>query len=111
MEYCKFEYAFSGLQVHYSTATVRNCIFTNNFEGMRFSTTDVIIEHNDFIDNFFGIRYEAHGSRTTVTKNTFKDNEQTFFPVQKSGKTVKILPEIAVGLVQPSVHAQRAVGR
>lgn len=95
--YCKFEYAFSGLQVHYSTASVRNCIFTNNFEGMRFSTTDVQIEHNDFLDNYFGIRYEAHGSRTTVTKNTFRDNEQTFFPVQKCGNTVKIFDNNIVG--------------
>jgi len=90
VSYCKFEYAFSGLQVHYSTATVRDCIFQHNFEGMRFSTTDVVIEHNDFLDNTYGIRYESHGSRTTVARNNFKGNEKTFFPLQKSSSTVTI---------------------
>jgi parallel beta-helix repeat protein len=76
--------------VHYSTATVKNCVFRENFEGMRFSTTDVIIEHNDFLNNSFGIRYESHGSRSTVAKNRFSGNGQTFFPVQKCGDTVRI---------------------
>ncbi len=90
VEYCIFEYAFSGLQVHYSTASVKNCVFRNNFEGMRFSTTDVMIERNDFLNNAFGIRYESHGSRTTVAYNRFKGNGQAFFPVQKSDPIVKI---------------------
>jgi len=90
VEYCKFEYAFSGLQVHYSTATIRNNVFRHNFEGIRFSTTDVIIEHNDIIDNYYGIRCEAHGSRTTVRNNRFMGNDYAFFPVQKTWDSVKI---------------------
>jgi parallel beta-helix repeat protein len=90
VEYCKFEYAFSGLQVHYSTATIRNSIFWHNYEGIRFSTTDVLIENNDITDNYYGIRYEANGSRTTVRKNTITGNENGFFPVQKSWESVHI---------------------
>ncbi len=90
VEYCIFEYAFSGLQVHYSTATIRNSLFRNNYEGIRFSTTDVAIEHNDLVDNYYGIRCEANGSRTTVTKNLFRGNDNAFFPVRKTWDTVKI---------------------
>jgi len=90
VEYCRFEYGFTGLQVHYSTAVIRNCLFRNNFEGLRFSTTDVRIENNDIVDNYYGIRCEAHGSRTVITKNRFSGNEFAFFPVQKNWDTVKI---------------------
>lgn len=90
VEYCIFEYAFSGVQVHYSTAVIRNNIMRHNFEGVRFSTTDVVIEHNEFTGNTYGIRYESRGSRTDVTKNIFKDNEYAFFPVQKCSDSVKI---------------------
>jgi len=90
VEYCIFEYAFSGVQVHYSSAVISNNIMRHNFEGLRFSTTDVVIEHNEFTDNTYGIRYESRGSRTDVTKNVFRDNEYAFFPVQKCSDTVKI---------------------
>lgn len=90
VEHCIFEYAFSGLQVHYSTATIRESLFRHNFEGIRFSTTDILIEHNDIIDNYYGIRCEANGSRTTITKNRFADNNNAFFPVRKTWDTVKV---------------------
>jgi len=90
VEHCIFEYAFSGLQVHYSTATIRQSLFRNNFEGIRFSTTDILIEHNDIVDNYYGIRCEANGSRTTITKNRFHGNDNAFFPVRKTGNTVKV---------------------
>ncbi len=90
VKYCEFEYAFTGLQVHYSTGTISDNLFTNNFEGMRFSTTDVMIEHNNFINNDFGIRCEALGSHTTIRNNLFRGNGQTFFPVRKTWNTVKI---------------------
>lgn len=90
VEHCIFEYAFSGLQVHYSTATIHRSLFRNNFEGIRFSTTDILIEHNDIIDNYYGIRCEANGSRTTVRKNRFHGNDNAFFPVRKTGTSVKV---------------------
>ncbi len=90
VEHCIFEYAFSGLQVHYSTATIHKSLFRNNFEGIRFSTTDILIEHNDIINNYYGIRTEANGSRTTVRKNHFDGNDHAFFPVRKTWDSVKI---------------------
>jgi hypothetical protein len=91
VEYCLFEYGFSGLQVHYSTGTIRDSLFRNNYEGIRFSTTDVLIENNDFVDNYYGIRCEAHGSRTTIARNRFAGNDFAFFPVQKNWDSVKIV--------------------
>jgi parallel beta-helix repeat protein len=90
VEHCIFEYAFSGLQVHYSTATIRDSLFRFNFEGIRFSTTDILIEHNDLLSNYYGIRCEANGSRTTITQNRFRDNDYAFFPVRKTGASVKV---------------------
>ena len=90
IEHCIFEYAFSGLQVHYSTATIHNSLFRKNFEGIRFSTTDILIENNDIVDNYYGIRCEANGSRTTVRKNRFHGNDNAFFPVRKTGKSVQV---------------------
>lgn len=90
VENCIFEYAFSGLQVHYSTATIRDSLFRYNFEGIRFSTTDILIEHNELFANYYGVRCEANGSRTTITKNLFRDNEYAFFPVRKTGASVKV---------------------
>lgn len=85
-----FEHAFTGLQVHYSTAEIRDNLFRNNYEGMRFSTTDILIEHNDFVGNAYGIRCEANGSRTTVRLNRFRANESAFFPVRKTWDSVKV---------------------
>lgn len=83
IEHCVFEYAFTGLQLHFATGVVRNCLFRRNFEGLRFSTADVRIERNDFLDNAYGIRYEARGSTTTVARNRFAGNEYGFFPVTR----------------------------
>jgi parallel beta-helix repeat protein len=90
IEHSIFEYAFSGLQVHYSTATIHKSLFRNNFEGIRFSTTDILIEHNDILNNYYGIRCEANGSRTTVRKNRFLGNDNAFFPVRKTWDSVKV---------------------
>lgn len=104
LEYCTFEYGFTGVQVHYSTATIRNCTFRDNFEGLRFSTTDVLIENNDFTGNTYGIRYESRGSRTTVTKNLFKDNDYAFFPVWKCSSTVRIFDNNIEGCARYAVN-------
>jgi hypothetical protein len=90
VEYCLVEYAFSGFQVHYSTAAIRNCVFRGNFEGVRFSTTEVLIENNDFTGNYYAIRYEANGSRATIRRNRIQGNRYGFFPVQRSTSTVRI---------------------
>jgi parallel beta-helix repeat protein len=90
VEHCLFEYAFTGLQVHLSTAVIRDNIFRGNFEGLRFSTSDLLVEHNDFRENTYGIRYESRGSETTIARNDISANEYAFFPVVRSTSQVKI---------------------
>lgn len=89
VERCIFEYAFTGLQIHYSKAEVRDNIFRGNYEAMRFSTADVLIEHNDFTGNVYGIRTESNGSRTTIRNNSFRGNGHAYFPVRKTGSSVR----------------------
>lgn len=90
VERCLFEYAFTGLQAHLSSVTVRNSRFRRNFEGLRFSTIDAVVERNEFSENFYGIRYESRGSSGVITRNTVTGNEFGFFPVVKSSSGVRI---------------------
>jgi hypothetical protein len=89
LEHCVIEYAFSGIQIHYSTCIVRNCLIRNNWEGIRFSTTEAEIYNNDFVDNNSGIYYQSHGSRVTVTRNRFKGNGYAVFAPARCASTVK----------------------
>ena len=90
VEHCLFEYAFTGLQVHFSNVVVRNNSFHDNFEALRFSTADIRIERNDIVGNTYGIRYESRGSAAVVAGNRIVGNEYGFFPVIKSSSTVRI---------------------
>ncbi len=90
VERCVFEYAFTGLQLHFSSGVVRDNLFRRNFEALRFSTADVRIEHNDLVENTYGIRYEERGSATSVVKNRFSGNEYGFFPVVRGAGSVRI---------------------
>jgi parallel beta-helix repeat protein len=91
VEHCLFEYAFTGLQAHLSTAVIRNSLFRKNFEALRFSTSDMLVERNDMVGNTYGIRYESRGSETTISRNTISGNEYAFFPVVKCSSSVKIM--------------------
>lgn len=96
VEHCLFEYAFTGLQAHLSTAVIRDNVFRGNFEGLRFSTSDLLVEHNDFRENTYGIRYESRGSETTITLNDISENGYAFFPVVRSTSEVKIMSNTVV---------------
>ena len=88
-EYCTVEYAFTGIQVHYSSATIRNCLFRRNFEGVRFSTTAVDILNCDFTENYYGLRFEANGSRANVLRNRIEGNRYGIFPPGRGTQTMK----------------------
>jgi parallel beta-helix repeat protein len=90
VEYCLFEHAFTGLQVHLSSAVIRNSIFRRNFEALRFSTADLLVEGNHITDNTYGIRYESRDSDTAITGNEISGNEYAFFPVVKCTSSVRI---------------------
>lgn len=89
LEYCLVEYAFSGIQVHYSSATIRNCLFRRNFEGVRFSTTAVDITDCDFVGNYYGLRFEANGSRANVLRNRIEGNRYGIFPPGRGTQTMR----------------------
>jgi hypothetical protein len=89
LEYCTIEYAFSGVQVHYSSATIRNCLIRRNFEGVRFSTTAVDIYNCDFTENYYGLRFEANGSRANVHHNRIAGNRYGIFPPGRGTQTMK----------------------
>lgn len=90
VEHCLFEYAFTGLQVHLSSAVVRASRFRSNFEALRFSTSEIAIEGNEIAGNSYGIRYESRGSTGSIACNTISGNEYGFFPVVKSASAVRI---------------------
>jgi len=90
IEYAVFEYAFTGLQMHLSSATVRNCRFHDNFEALRYSTSEIVVERNEITENTYGIRYESRGSSGSITRNIIAGNENGFFPVVKSASGVRI---------------------
>jgi len=90
VERCLFEYAFTGLQIHLSSALVRSSRFRSNFEALRFSTSEIAVECNDIEGNTYGIRYESRGSSGSIIRNTISGNEYGFFPVVKSASGVRI---------------------
>jgi len=78
-----FEGAYSGLQVHFSTATVKNCVFRKNIDGFRFSTSNIFVSGCKMTENKHGIRYEERDSTGTICGNEITDNEIGIFPVTK----------------------------
>jgi ubiquinone/menaquinone biosynthesis C-methylase UbiE len=73
-EYCEFQYAFSGLQVHYSNAKVTDCLFDKNYEGIRFSRTNIFMQYNSFLNNNIGLRYTMLGGKVIIENNLVSNN-------------------------------------
>jgi nitrous oxidase accessory protein NosD len=84
LSYCKFEYAFTGLQVHYSEVNIGYCLFENNVEGMRYSTVRLLLENSVFRNNVYGLRYEERRSEVIVRNNEFINNDFGVFCVMRS---------------------------
>ncbi len=78
-----FEGAFSGLQVHFTNAVVKNSVFRNNVDGFRFSTANVFVTNSSMYRNKYGIRYEERDSKGIICGNDIYDNEVGIFPVTK----------------------------
>ncbi|MCX7990497.1 MAG: right-handed parallel beta-helix repeat-containing protein [Proteobacteria bacterium] len=89
IEYAIFEGAFSGLQVHFSKAKVRNSIFRNNIDGFRFSTANIDVCNCEMRENKYGIRYEERDSTGIIRYCNITGNEVGIFPVTKAeGKVI-----------------------
>ncbi len=83
-EHMVSEYAFSGLQIHFSNATVTNCLFRNNVDGLRFSTVRGTFEGNVMKGNVYGVRYEERATKASLTKNLIAGNKVGIFAVLES---------------------------
>jgi hypothetical protein len=84
------EYAYSGLQVHFSRARVTNSVFRNNVDGLRFSTVNLLAAGNRMHDNTHGLRYEERNSRANIYYNDISDNDIGIFVVTRSTDSARI---------------------
>ncbi len=84
VEYIVSEYAYSGIQVHFCRASVKNSIFRHNVDGVRFSTVNIELSGNRIYDNTNGLRYEERNSTARIHHNDIRENETGLFVVTRS---------------------------
>ena len=98
LNFCEFRHGFSGLQVQFSTASVKNCLFTDNNEGLRFGRADLTVTNNHFTGNDLGVRFtrmegpallqanEITGNRIGIFLVPSGQNIRDFFEPDRSGR-------------------------
>ena len=79
--YASVRHAYSGLQVHYSTAEVHHCEFRDNVDGVRFSTAQLHLTGCWVHHNTNGIRFEERGHPAQIEGNEISDNDVGVFAV------------------------------
>jgi len=83
------EYAFSGIQIHYTRGSFSGLVLRHNVDGFRFSTAPAILENSLLTANVNGIRFEERGAGATVRRNVVSGNKIGVFAVIKNrGMTV-----------------------
>ncbi len=87
LEYCQFHDAFSGLQVHFSTALVRDCLFSNNQEGLRFGRAKLTLQHCLITTNHIGVRFTRMEGPVEIQHNEINNNQVGIFLVP-SGQNI-----------------------
>jgi hypothetical protein len=90
LAHCISEYAFSGVQVHFSRASISRCWFRNCVDGLRFSTAEGTFERNKMTGNVYGVRYEERNSRVILTRNDITENKVGIFCVMESPGKITI---------------------
>jgi parallel beta-helix repeat protein len=88
INFCEFRHGFSGLQVQFSTASVKNSLFTANNEGLRFGRADLTVAHNRFADNNIGIRFTRMEGPVIIENNEITGNRIGIFLVP-SGQNIQ----------------------
>jgi nitrous oxidase accessory protein NosD len=83
LAYVRCGHAYSGLQVHYSEATVERCEFRHNVDGVRFSTARLTVEGCWIRQNRNGVRYEERGNPARVAGNDISLNDVGIFAVTR----------------------------
>ena len=84
LQYCLFRDAFTGLQVHFSTAFVDDSVFSHNNEGLRFGRAKLQLTHNTIEKNNIGVRFTRMEGPVEITSNTITGNRIGVFLVPSS---------------------------
>jgi len=84
------EYAYSGIQIHFSKAQLTDSEFRYNIDGVRFSTVNLELARNLIHHNRNGLRYEERRSTGRVHHNTIRDNDVGLFVVTRSSGRVLV---------------------
>ncbi|MDD5759785.1 MAG: right-handed parallel beta-helix repeat-containing protein [Desulfobulbaceae bacterium] len=87
IEYCQFHDAFSGLQVHFSTALVQDCLFSHNLEGIRFGRAKLTLRHCLINENHIGVRFTRMEGPVEIQYNEINNNQVGIFLVP-SGQNI-----------------------
>lgn len=87
LAHCRFQYAFSGVQVHFSTALVEQCLFEHNKEGIRFGRAVLDIRDSVFTNNDIGVRFTRMEGPASITGNRVTKNRIGIFLVP-SGQNI-----------------------
>ena len=77
------EYAYSGIQIHYTRGSFSGLVARHNVDGFRFSTAPVILENSLLTENVNGIRFEERGAGATIRRNVLSGNKFGVFAVIK----------------------------
>jgi hypothetical protein len=88
IKYCIFEYAFTGVQVHFSKAGITDSVFERNHEGIRFGRTELFIGNNDISDNTYGIRFTRLEGPVEIRNNNIRNNDIGIFHVPSNQNIV-----------------------
>jgi len=97
LRYCIFRDGFSGLQVHFSTASVSDSLFMDNNEGLRFGRAKLMLEHNTIENNNIGIRFTRMEGPVEITGNNITGNRIGIFLVPSSQNIVDFFDPKAAG--------------
>ncbi|MBI5739255.1 MAG: carboxypeptidase regulatory-like domain-containing protein [Nitrospirae bacterium] len=76
---CVFEYAFTGVQAHFSKAVISDSVFTKNQEGIRFGRAELLVDHNDISGNQYGIRHTRVEEPVEIKYNNIRNNSVGIF--------------------------------
>ncbi|MDF1526250.1 MAG: right-handed parallel beta-helix repeat-containing protein [bacterium] len=77
------EYAYSGIQVHYTRGSFSGLVSRHNVDGFRFSTAPVTLENSLLTKNVNGIRFEERGAGAVIRNNDITRNRIGVFAVIK----------------------------
>ncbi|MBI4826973.1 MAG: right-handed parallel beta-helix repeat-containing protein [Nitrospirae bacterium] len=88
ISHCIFEYAFSGVQAHFSKVVIKDSVFRDNYEGIRFGRADLRIDHNDIFDNTYGVRHTRVEEPVEITHNNIRNNGVGIFLVPSNQNIV-----------------------